>query len=140
LPTPAPTRTPIVAIGIGVAGLECASYGTTEQAVMNAALGDMLSANTSFGEHTCADGSSRRSIRGRRLTAAASISVDITVPKAATAMTTQDDAASGNQDTTVLGSVTHAMNKAVSSGALVSSMASYATTLGSTTMARCVRN
>ena len=121
-PTGTPTRTPMVLLSIALTGLSCSAYGTVEESVMNAALGDVISA-ASFSDHVCSDGS-RRTTRSRRLTSVVSISMEVTVPTASLA----DDGG----DT--VGSVTSSVNSAISSGSLASSVASYATSSGSAAM------
>ena len=130
VPTPTPTRTPVVALSVGLSGITCAQYGPSEQKIMNLALSVSLPTST-FGNHTCADGSRRLSLLGerdaealRRLSSSVSISMEITVPPAFISAT--DDGGA----TDVLAHVTSVVASAQSSGALTSSISSYATSEG----------
>jgi len=54
VPTPNPTRTPVVAVSLGIAGITCDDFNTT---VFDLAL-DTILKNATFSDATCEDASS----------------------------------------------------------------------------------
>ena len=127
--TPAPTRTPVVALSASMSGVSggCSGYGQREQRIVNQALAAQIQGNPSFSNHSCEDVAES----SRRLDDAGAISVSMEISISAASVT--DD---GNQD--VLGAVSSAVSAAQSSGALQSSITTFAGAENITSLASMV--
>ena len=132
-----------VGLNIGMSGISCAEYGDDEEDVMNQALAAHIAGATEddFSDHTCsaarrlgetlaaakankATAQQRVRGRGRSLLSSDAISLYTEVTVDATEFSDDD----------IMGSVLSAVNTAVSSGALASSVAAYAAAAGLTSM------
>ena len=116
------TSTTSVDMTIGMSGLTCSTYGTPEEAAVNAALTTTIDGTTSdsFGAHVCTDDAARRAL----LTS--SVSIDVTAEV--------EVAAHGGDISAVAASVAAVMATAVSDGSFESAVVAEATSNGLTTM------
>jgi hypothetical protein len=146
IPTPGPTRTPAVAVGLdlGMSGMTCDDYGEPEEMVVNKALETSIpgtDSSSSFSEHICTDVTSRRAL----LSSSSSVSIAVTasIIIADFANETGNDALVGddanaiqNVDASaVISSVTETITNAVSTGSMATEMAAVASDIYATTNA-----
>ena len=130
VPTPMPTPTPTpqpsgetrsnLDLTLGLDGVNCEAYGTTEAAVVNLAVAYSISGVSlaNFGEHDCAP-SARRRERARRAPLSSGVSISMVVA-----------VDSAQHDDDLLGSVSAELYAAVYDGSLDSSIASFASQAG----------
>jgi len=124
VPISAPTISAMpftIALSLGMTGMNCSEYGTPEEAVMNQAIASHLDgvAEDDFSDHVCSDVTRRR----RALKGASDeimIATEVTVD------------ATEYADDDVMGTVASTIAAVVSSGALASSVATFATAAGVT--------
>ena len=125
--TATPTASPVTAavdITIGMAGITCADYGTSEEAVVNAALASTIDGtdSSSFGPHMCTDVAAER-----RSLLSSSISIDVTAEV--------DASAYGGDVTAVAASVATVMAAAVSDNSFAAAIATEAAAADLSTLA-----
>lgn len=136
IPTPGPTRTPAVAVGLdlGMSGMTCDDYGEPEEMVVNKALETSIpgtDSSSSFSEHVCTDVTSRRALLSSSVSIAVTASIviaDYANETGNDALVGDDNAAIQNVDaSSVIAAVTTTITSAVTSGNFSSAMADAAT-------------
>ena len=124
----------VVGLSVGLAGLSCDEYGSEEEAVLNAALTEHIAGAEvdSFSRHSCTDLSRRLGTVYRSTSPVVREARSLLDASDAVSVSTEMSVDSSVQDDDVLASVTASLLVAASSGALTSSLMSFAAAAGIT--------